>query len=272
MKMLKQRLKIYLITFIIAMLLGISGFINFENLAITDAVYYSIVTVSTVGYGDIHPNTNIGKMLAVFLIVMGVGTFLGIIANTTEMMLNRREQLTLQRKMSLLIGVFFSEVGIKLIRIFCQYDLNLAGINSDLIIKKEWADKDFNTLTKKLKQHGHKIDMSGININELSGLLFSKRNFMITLFENPTLLEHDKFTNLLRAAFHLTEELAYRKEHKELPQSDRDHIGGDISRVYSSLLVEWVDYMRYLKNDYPYLFSHAVRSNPFDKNASIVVK
>jgi len=34
---------------------------------------------------------------------------------------------------------------------------------------------------------------------------------------------------------------------------------------------EWLSHMEHLKSDYPYLFSLAVRSNPFDPNASIAV-
>jgi hypothetical protein len=35
--------------------------------------------------------------------------------------------------------------------------------------------------------------------------------------------------------------------------------------------LEWLDYMRYLKKDYPYLFSLALRLNPFDEDALVAV-
>jgi hypothetical protein len=38
------------------------------------------------------------------------------------------------------------------------------------------------------------------------------------------------------------------------------------------LVLEWVSYMRYLKEHYPYLFSLAMRTNPFDAEASPVVR
>ena len=38
------------------------------------------------------------------------------------------------------------------------------------------------------------------------------------------------------------------------------------------LIAEWIAYMRHLKSDYPYLYSLAVRTNPFDPNASAEVK
>jgi hypothetical protein len=57
-----------------------------------------------------------------------------------------------------------------------------------------------------------------------------------------------------------------------LPKSDIEHIAGDIKRAYVLLVNEWLDYMMYLKDNYPYLYSLAMRTNPFDKNASPVVK
>ena len=49
------------------------------------------------------------------------------------------------------------------------------------------------------------------------------------------------------------------------------HLGGDCKRVYSLLVPEWVRYMEYLRAHYPYLFSLAMRKNPFDTSASVVI-
>jgi len=51
-----------------------------------------------------------------------------------------------------------------------------------------------------------------------------------------------------------------------------EHLAGDIKRVYSLLIHEWVDYMKHLKDKYPYLFSLAMRTNPFDREASVMVR
>lgn len=85
-------------------------------------------------------------------------------------------------------------------------------------------------------------------------------------------MEHESFTNLLWAVFHFTEELSHRKNLKKLPGSDLKHLSGDIQRSYNLLVDQWLDYMSYLKNNYPYLFSLAMRTNPFDEKASPVVE
>ena len=60
-------------------------------------------------------------------------------------------------------------------------------------------------------------------------LLLKKRDFLLRLLENPNLLEHDSFSSLLLAVFHLTEELAQRTDLSHLSRSDREHLAGDVS-------------------------------------------
>jgi hypothetical protein len=95
---------------------------------------------------------------------------------------------------------------------------------------------------------------------------------MLRLLENPFLLEHEAFADALRAVFHLAEELSARDRLDRLPDADAQHLAGDIRRAYRALAVQWLDYMRYLQRSYPYLFSLAMRMNPFDPQASPVVK
>ena len=50
----------------------------------SDAVWYVMVTISTVGYGDRYPTTDMGRIMGALVIVIGVGifgTFTGFLAN-----------------------------------------------------------------------------------------------------------------------------------------------------------------------------------------------
>jgi hypothetical protein len=84
--------------------------------------------------------------------------------------------------------------------------------------------------------------------------------------------EQEQFTEALRALFHLAEELGYRGSIENLPETDLEHLANDMERSYRLMTMEWLDYMQYLKESYPYLFSLAMRTNPFDKFASPVVE
>lgn len=44
-----------------------------EDKPFTDALWWSIVTCTTVGYGDISPATGIGRVIAVILMIFGIG-------------------------------------------------------------------------------------------------------------------------------------------------------------------------------------------------------
>jgi len=109
------------------------------------------------------------------------------------------------------------------------------------------------------------------DLENLKNFLLEKRAFLLGLLENPNLLEHESFTELLWAVFHLTEELAFRIDLKQLPKTDVQHLSGDIRRAYVLLISEWLAYMKHLRDSYPYLFSLAARMNPFDPHASPIV-
>lgn len=266
------RLTINLIIFLAVLVVGTIVFMLVENRPMIDAFYYIIVTMATVGYGDIVPATPAGKIITILLIVTGVGTFLGVIANATELMLSRREKQARMKKLNMVIGVFFSEVGNRLIHIFAQADPRFEEIQKGLIITETWTHQDFLKVSHYLKGLECGVEMAQMDLAVLKDFLLKQRDFLVRLLENPTLLEHESFTDLLRAVFHLTEELAYREDLSQQPGTDRLHIAGDIKRVYHLLVDQWVDYMEYLKGNYPYLFSLAMRTNPFDRQASPIVK
>ncbi len=65
------------ISFIIVVLaIGVIGYTHFENLEPFDALYFTIVTLSTIGYGDIYPTSHDARVFTVFFIPLGVATFL----------------------------------------------------------------------------------------------------------------------------------------------------------------------------------------------------
>jgi voltage-gated potassium channel len=64
----------YLLSLTVAVIaLGTIVYHFVEDLSWVDAYYFSVVTLSTVGYGDISPHTDIGKIFTTFYIFTGVG-------------------------------------------------------------------------------------------------------------------------------------------------------------------------------------------------------
>jgi len=271
MDMISFRFWAFLSGLVFAIVLGTTGFAAIEGFSVIDAFYFSVVTITTVGFGDLHPVSSAGKVLAIVMIFMGVGTFTGMVAAAAEMFLTKRDRLQRFEKLNMVIGAFYSEVGTRLLVLFSDYDPGLDKIRSEILTATKCLDEEFHRISTRLHDYAYAIDVERVDMGALRAFLGEKRSFMLRLVENPTLLEHEEFTDLLMAVFHLTEEMVHRDVLRELPETDMVHIGGDIKRVYVMLVHQWLDYMRYLKVNYPYLFSLAMRTNPFDQDASPVV-
>lgn len=69
--------KIYLalLLIIIAILLGVIGYMHLENVSFIDALYMAIITISTVGFGEIKEFSSEGKVFTIVLIIIHIGIF-----------------------------------------------------------------------------------------------------------------------------------------------------------------------------------------------------
>jgi hypothetical protein len=186
-------------------------------------------------------------------------------------LLNEREKRDRLHKMNMVIGTYFNEVGTGLIDRFFPFLPDLGDLKHHLVVSGAWTGKRFDEAVAGLRKHPFAIDSRRGDLELLKQFLSEKRMFLLRLLENPNLLENDTFTDLLWAVFHLTDELEHRQSFAALPEPDYDHLSVDMRRVYILLLIEWLTYMRHLKSAYPYLFSLAIRTNPFDPEASVVI-
>jgi len=184
-----------------------------------------------------------------------------------ERVIRERERQVIRQKLNMVIGLFFNEVGTDLLR-------NLTGFLDDprdlierLKVTVYWSDREFKEAASFLARWEQKVDSRTGDLACLRDYLVGKKGALLGLLENPNLLEHEAFTDLLWAVSHLLQELEARKSLTGLPDTDLNHLSGDIQRAYTYLLREWLIYMQHLKADYPYLFSLAVRMNPMDPEA-----
>jgi len=71
------------VMFSVAFLLAVGMFFyhGAEELSYLDALYFSVMTLTTVGYGDIHPVTPIGKIFTMGYVLLGIGVISALIVN-----------------------------------------------------------------------------------------------------------------------------------------------------------------------------------------------
>lgn len=184
-----------------------------------------------------------------------------------ERVIRERERQVIRQKLNMVIGLFFSEVGSELLSTLTGFLNDPLELTQRLKVTVYWSDRDFMEAANFLLQGGKQVDSRTGDLAHLRDYLVGKKGFLLGLLENPNLLEHDAFTDLLWAVSHLLQELAARKSLIGLPDTDLNHLSGDIQRAFSNLLREWLIYMQHLKADYPYLYSLAVRMNPMDPDA-----
>jgi hypothetical protein len=206
--------------------------------------------------------------------VMNIG-FLPIQALLVSFVIDRllmeREKRAMLQKLNMVIGAFFSEMGAAVLKAFITFDAHVDELRPSLLLKPAWGAAEFGKAEQAVRSHECAIDSRAGDLAALQSLLLSKQSFLLRLMENPNLLEHETFTQLLWAVSHLTEELAYRPDLRRLPEADHTHLSWDIGRAYVPLVGEWLAYTLHLRNNYPYLFSLMVRLNPFDPSASVVI-
>jgi voltage-gated potassium channel len=64
----------------LVLLVGVVFFVNVEHWSVIDAIYFCVVTLGTVGYGDITPTTDVGKLFTVVYIIVGLSVIGGFFA------------------------------------------------------------------------------------------------------------------------------------------------------------------------------------------------
>jgi hypothetical protein len=189
-----------------------------------------------------------------------------------ERLLSTREKKSMLQKLNMVIGTFFSEVGLELLRRFSDFVENADQLEGEVLINPKWSKKDFRETKAKASSFKYSIVIDTEKLESLRDFLTEKHSFLVRLLENPNIFENQRFTDLLWAIFHLSEELSFRDSLRNLPETDVAHLKTDIRRAYSQIVSEWIAYTEHLKGKYPFLFSLAARINPLNPKASPIVQ
>ena len=123
------------------------------------------------------------KIFGIFLIIIGIGAFLTIVTNVTQILVQKGRDRLRKQRLYMIIGVFFSEIGNQLLRIFVEYDDNINKIRKDFIVKENWGDTDFNLLNSKIRHHDFTISHRLLELEMLNNFLREKGDILLRQLE-----------------------------------------------------------------------------------------
>ncbi len=69
-----------------------------EHWTVVDSFYFSVMTMSTVGYGDLFPTTNLSKIFTVIYAFLSIGSFVAFTAKTVEIIIDNKNKKRERRK------------------------------------------------------------------------------------------------------------------------------------------------------------------------------
>ncbi len=85
-----------LLLVVIILSIGALFYHKIEHLRLLDALYFSTITLTTVGYGDFSPHTDAGKLFTMVYLLVGIGVLLALISIIADQAINNYRRLTEQ--------------------------------------------------------------------------------------------------------------------------------------------------------------------------------
>ncbi len=93
-----KKLLISILLLVLLCIFGAVGYMALEGWDTTDAIYMTVTTLATVGFGEVHELDKAGKIYTIVLIVAGVGFFLYVIGSVVQFMVEGHIQAIFGRK------------------------------------------------------------------------------------------------------------------------------------------------------------------------------
>ncbi|NOZ63473.1 MAG: potassium channel family protein [Caldiserica bacterium] len=155
------RLKLSVAVLILVVIAGTFGFRFFEKgnvPTLLDSFFFTLVTITTIGYGNITPQTLSGKILDIIVILLGVGTVLATFQTIFEVIVRKRIKEVLKlpaetmEKKNHFIVCGYGKVGRALVKRLLQEGAQFVVIENDPAKVKEMVQSDISVVEGDARQ------------------------------------------------------------------------------------------------------------------------
>ncbi len=222
MALISRRVGVYIIAVVIVLAYGVSGTYilgkgnNFHGLSpsnytLLNATYYTVVTLATVGYGDITPSTPIAKIFVISLILIGLGVFLSAVAVIAGEFMNSRIE-TLSGRVSAFDKRIFNKhivlIGTQSTNLYLAAKLKEMGerfimVTSDKAKAEQLRDNGYATFVADATSD---TDMAKFNLDKALSIVIDIKDSSRTIYVLLIAKELGKDTKIIALAS--TEEAA----------------------------------------------------------------
>ena len=176
--------------------------------------------------------------------------------------MNEHEKEVRLEKTRILTSTYFSDLGAEILKIKTPAIANREEIAPAMQVQADWKQDDFKKAVNTIKHVPLKMANTADQFKAIKDLLEAKRMTLLVIASNPSLLEHEDFTDMLWAVFHLNDELMYRGQIDGLSETDLLHLNADAQRVLQETLINWMCHLEFLQKEYPYLYQLELVRNP----------
>jgi voltage-gated potassium channel len=83
-----QGLLIPVMLFIVLLFVSTAGYMLIEHYSFFDALYMTVITIGTVGYMEVHPLSDAGRIFTIFIILINIGAFTFFVTYLTRYLLD----------------------------------------------------------------------------------------------------------------------------------------------------------------------------------------
>ncbi len=192
---------------------------------------------------------------------------IAVVTIAVGQIIGSREKRERMEKTQMLASTFFSDCGMAMFRTMLRPLLNKEVLWPALKIEKDWGPRDFAAAVEAVHRCPLSFRLSPTCMTHLREIFQEKHMSMMIIISNPALLEHEVFTDMLWAIFHLKDELSARTNFDHLPSVEQEHLNDDMERALRAILVNWIGHMQHIQAEYPFLFLLEIENNPLSPEA-----